>query len=302
MVLRAVIARVGREVTLRYCIYSILPIAIAVLFEMRYFFIDSEYRIKAYFSEPSILAEYLVLILLASVYVYYKSGYNHISKKTLFIFSIVALLVIILTSSGTGLIKLVLFFIGILLFENNSKNKIILLSIGLFTGALIAIYFLTRENNYLVNVVSVSKDSSESAASFVDRYYSFIGPISSLFKSLVAVGYGFGGDSIYYNDFYPKNLIEIVQSVKTQEFGIVSFWGKILVFSGFPGLFIWGMIIGQVIKTVRNNRRILLSVAPVLLSIYLSDFIAAGAFLFIHHWFWMAFIDVENIKANEMNI
>ena len=300
VVLRSVIKRLGKEKVLRYCILSIIPIALFVVIELPYYINYSEYRIKSYFSEPSHLADFLVQMFLGAVFVYSKLNNKVLSNRVLFFLILIALSIMVCTSSGTGFIKLFLFIIGILIFE---KSKLLRLGIIIITLMLLVAgvyYFINNENNYLVKmVVASSGESADKTASYVDRYYSFIAPISSIFKSNVAVGYGLGGDNIYYSSFYPQELIEIVQSVKLQEFGIVSFWGKILVFTGLPGLLLWGMIIYQLKIAVRKNT-LIRNVFPVLFSIYIANFLGSGAFLFVQHWFWMAFIDTENISDKEV--
>jgi len=147
----------------------------------------------------------------------------------------------------------------------------------------------------LARVLSDLQDSKDDIASFVDRFYSFVGPISHLFISKVSIGYGLGGDTIYYKEFYPNEFIEIVKLVKDGGFNIVSFWGKILVYTGFIGMIIWFRIIIKAFRVIKNKFPFY-KISAVLFSIFIHGFIGSGAFLFVHTWFWLAFIDSINLR------
>ena len=297
IILRKIFLKLDYEIVLRYCIYAIIPISIfSFLIDIPFFIVDpNEYRIQSYFSEPSHLCEYLVQIIFASIYIYLGLPNRKLSKSKLALFFILGLILMALTSSTTGFIRFFLLLIGIILFENNKYLKIAFFFFMFFLCVGGFYYYTQIADTYLARVLTDLQDSKDDIASFVDRFYSFIGPISHLFISKVSIGYGLGGDTIYYKEFYPNEFIEIVKLVKDGGFNIVSFWGKILVYTGFIGIIIWIVIIIKALRIIKNEIPFN-KIAAVLFSIFIHGFIGSGAFLFVHTWFWLAFIDSIYIR------
>ncbi|MFY7651355.1 MAG: hypothetical protein ACOVQE_01575 [Chitinophagaceae bacterium] len=294
IVVRRVIENLGIETALRYVIMGIIPIFASFLILDLSNFIASPntYRSQGYFSEPSHLAEYIVQIIFGSIYIY--TGLPNHSKKItnygLLFYAFLGVLLILITSSGTGVIRIILLVLGIFLFETNKQLKRIILAVFLILSMLAALFFYFMQDVYLVNIVSSLPESRDEISSFVDRYYSFVGPFSKSLQSKVLLGYGLGGDSIYFNEFYPNEFIEIVQSVKNGGFSLVSFWGKIYVFTGVIGMLIWGTIIYNAFKKARIYS-FTLKIRAIIFSIFIYGFIGGGAFLFVHTWFWLAVLD-----------
>lgn len=299
--IRKVIQQIGIEVFLRYAIYSIIPISGYILIvDIPEYILegDSSYRIMGYFSEPSHCSEFIVLIVFGSMYLYTGLEKKMLSNKKLFFFFIIGLLIIILSSSGTGLIRLILLIMGIVIFEDSKKFKIIFLSAMTLVFIGIGYFFYASPESYLTHLlVSISIDKDQSA-SFVDRYYSFIGPISNIFESKISIGYGLGGDSIYYKEFYPNQFIELIKLVKDGGFNIVSFWGKILVYTGIAGMIIWGVIVFKAFSIIKKIKPYY-KIGAILFCIFIYGFVGSGAFLLVYIWFWLAVVDFIYISKSK---
>ncbi len=299
--IRNILLTCGSEFVLRYCIYSIIPIFIfVVLVDIPLYLISPNvYRIKSYFSEPSHLSEFVVQIIFACMYVYNGLQNKIISNKWMVIYFVLGLVLLALTSSGTGFIRFFLLIAGVIIFEDNKKLKAAFFLLMVIIGAILFWYFSKNSETYLSTIVVSLPESKDETGSFVDRFYSFFGPVSKIFESNTALGYGLGGDTIYYNDFYPSEFIEIVKLVKDGGFNIVSFWGKILVYTGIAGVIIWLVIIVlsfKIIKRVKPYYKI----GAVLFGIFFHGLIGSGAFLLVHTWFWLAFVDYVYINKCEI--
>jgi hypothetical protein len=302
VVLRNIFKRVSIKKIVSINLHSVIFIAAWILvFDIPAILENSEYRTKSYFSEPSLLADYLVVFYFASLYIYIKNQWVYISLKShILLFSLV-IVSLLLAGSGTGFIKLITLIVGIFIFDDNTKFRVYVIALLLLLTLVGTVYFLSLDNSYLINVLVASKENPESTASFVDRYYSFVGPISKIGESLVSIGYGFGGDNIYYKEFYPNEYIELVQTTKSQDFSIVSFWGKILVFSGITGLVIWFFLFMKIYKLSKKSK-IVQYILPILFCIVINDFLSGGAFLLVHHWYWLALIDSQEEAVYKLQL
>jgi len=260
------------------------------------------YRLYGSFTEPSHLGQYLVFILLPCTLLLRISPYK---DKKLDIILGMLLVLIFLTFSLSTYIRLFLFlFFCFLIGSFKEKFKYFMYStLALFV--FIIIFSTIFKNSYVFIQASKNLEAllsglfwEAATISLIDRVQ-FILLIKNFFNlglnSLWGSGLGF--EKMFMHSLYPPNILDMILNVKQVESYINSFWGKILVYCGLMGGFLFILILVFTIKISSKlfDAKYKKIIIAILLAIYIYAIFGLAPFQTMELWFWIAFVDAYYI-------
>lgn len=270
-------------------IFWVIIYAILDLFLLGY----RAYRFRGPFTEPSHLAESIVLVVLPLALIYkYKTNLNKIITLTLIGLSF------ILTFSLSGVIYLLLFLFFYFFFTIAKRNVKLFIELSLFSIVFSCLFIFFVKNlpgsRYLILQFLALLSDPTLSPSFVDRS-SFWLSLKNLNLQSLLTGYGLGGESVYYKEIFERDIANIIISVKAHGFMMGSFWGKIIVAGGIWSFIAFASVIVLAYKQIKtlnfldkNEKNIIKSV---LFTIAITATFTLGPFQKPIIWFWLAFID-----------
>lgn len=278
--------------TILKTIYIILPF---VIFDIA----TNASRVMGPFSEPSHLAQYLAFIIIPTIMLHYR----YLSKKNLYLLVFIISIVAVLSFSSTFFIRLFLIFIGLAIFSRSIIIKfLVIFVIALFVLILLYLLPILFEGNYITHMIGItinaSTEGGQQSGSLIDRGSFFI-MLYQLFSTMnfnimTFIGYGFGGDTLYYTNFIPEEIAIVILKFKNF-YSTTSFAGKIFIFSGIFGFCIYlyfVLITFRVVNKVFNNPYIIKSI---LFAVFMYTTFGLGPFTFLEFWFWLAYVDSRYI-------
>jgi hypothetical protein len=269
-------ARAGLPQCMRWLAIACVPTVVLAYLQVATGF----FRVQGFSSEPSHLADMIVLAALPAVLVGIRTPW----VRWVYAGSIVS--VLFLTFSSTGLLK-ALFALGMLFLARGQAFRLALgIPVIMIFGWLALQLF---EDNYVsMTIQSMYEDFVQTgglpSVTFVDRFFGFIGPVSILDHPHTWFGYGLGGDTVYFNRLFDPDTAELILTVKGDVPTITSLHGKWLMYGGVLG---YGALLVAWVRAVRLAPRA--GVAHVmLLAAFASTLFSLGQFFLPYIWLWFA--------------
>jgi len=238
------------------------------------------YRVQGFSPEPADLGDLLVFAFFPACIV---ASFAIRSRLTGLLAGAAALL---RAFSGTALIEG--FFVTGAYFI--VKRRFVLGAV-LMLVVLTCVYvvFQLFPHNYVITLVSYIiinyKTSGHLASgSLVDRLYGLLGPVSLLRTPHAWLGYGFGGDSVYFFHLFPPGIARIVKASKRGFLSISSLQGKMLMYGGLVGFSYyiaawrkaWLFSAGNVLARV------------MLIGVFATSLFSLAPFFIPYVWLWLA--------------
>ncbi len=263
----------------------------------------TSFRVSGLCAEPSSYGKFIILVLLPLLVIYKKE----LRKKQFYIFSFLIFSTFIGTISFTAILLFIVFTSLYLLFSR--KYFFMLFTFLVMVSVLVLSYFLFPDT-YMFRVLGMVFSGGRMSTTFIDKFYSFWGPITHVFNSRIIIGYGFGGDSIYLNDFLPPGIVDMILRIKERGSGVLtSNFGKILVYGGVGAFLIYLKVFitafRLIDRTIVAESSKYKEVAKAsLISIFFGYIFSMGNFTFVYLWFWLAYIDSMYYRSctREVNV
>ncbi len=239
-----------------------------------------DYRIQGFSSEPSHMADMLIFAFLPACAV------ADVSVKMRRLLALAGIALLIATFSTTGYLKaLGAATIYFYLRGKLGRGGIWLLS--LFVLGYIALNAFP--DNYVFTIVGAvftiyEQTGQLGTGSFIDRFFGFVGPLSQLNGLHGWFGYGFGGDTVYFNRLFDEETAAAIREVKGEISSISSLQGKMLMYGGVVGyalyLYAWKRSLFKV-----PQAHIARVITP---TIFVSSLFSLGPLFLPYVWLWLA--------------
>jgi hypothetical protein len=238
------------------------------------------YRVNGFSPEPADLGDLLVFGFLPACVV---AGMEMRGKLLGMVAGVGTLL---RAFSGTALMEG--FFVTGALFWMKRQYVLGAILVGIFSVSVYVVFRLFPAN-YVVSLVSFIianyKTSGHLASgSLVDRLYGLLGPILLMRTPHAWLGFGFGGDSVYFYHLFPADISRIIRSTKLGFLSISSLQGKMLLYGGIVG---YGYYIAAWRKAWSCGDGSLLS-RIMLLGAFATSLFSLGPFFIPYVWLWLA--------------
>ena len=230
----------------------------------------------------------LVFYLLPAIIFAIKNRFLKFISGSIFIF------LLSLTSSFVGILK----FTFVLIINSLSKRKNLILLI--ITPLILFLIFLQYVPKYLLTNIELLKIILDSnfemlylSASFTDKLFSFIGPITNLNSFNSIIGYGFGSDASHFYTIFPEDIALVISDTRGI-LGISSVHGKIILYGGLLSysLFITSFII------VLRRQKLPILFKSIIFTIFATSTISLTPFMLTYIWFWLALGSTYNEYEN----
>jgi hypothetical protein len=238
-------------------------------------------RVQGFSSEPSHMADMLVFAFLPACAV---ACAPIRLRRLLALFGIV---ILVATFSTTGFLKAV-FVVLVYFYLRGQLVRGLIWAIVLACIVLLVLDFFP--DNYVFAIFRFMFDTYEQtgqllgAGSFVDRFYGFIGPLSQLDGLHGWLGYGFGGDTVYFDRLFDADTANAIRDVKGDTVSISSLHGKMLMYGGVAGyliyLFAWKRSLANVPRT--HIARVMVP------AVFASSLFSLGPLFLPYVWLWLA--------------
>lgn len=238
------------------------------------------YRINGLSPEPADLGDLLVFAFLPACVV---AGVEARGKVLGMLAGVGTLL---RAFSGTALLEG--FFVTAAYFWMKRKFIVGAFFVGVFAAAVYVVFRLFP-HNYVIALSSVIfasyKGSGHLASgSLVDRLYGLLGPVSLMGTPHGWLGFGFGGDDVYFYHLFPPDISRIIQSTKQGFLSISSLQGKVLMYGGLLG---YGYYIAAWRKAwIAGGGSLVARI--MLLGVFAASLFSLGPFFIPYVWLWLA--------------
>jgi hypothetical protein len=238
-------------------------------------------RVQGFSSEPSHMADMLVFTFLPACAV------ANAPVRLRRLLALLGVILLIATFSTTGFLK-ALFVVLVYFYLQGQLGRGVLWAIVLAGITLALLSFFP--DNYVFTMFRLIFDTYEQtgqllgAGSLVDRFFGLVGPLSQLGGLHGWLGYGFGGDTVYFDRLFDADTANAIREVKGEIVGISSLQGKILMYGGMAGyliyLFAWRR---SLVHVPRSH------VARVMIpAVFASSLFSLGPLFLPYVWLWLA--------------
>ena len=275
--------RIGRESAFKIALVGALPSLLASLYQI----VTGAGRVTGLSSEPSHYADYLIYLIIPATY----AALNSSGLRWAVLIGWSALL--LLTFSTTGYLKALFGLIALNVKRRRATRGLIYASVLV---SLLGFYLYLFPDNYVVATFSYLSSQYNSTGivsggTFVDRWYGFVGPLSNFSSLHGFLGYGFGGDTVYFDSIFDPEISRQIREVKGLYASLSSLQGKMLLYGGCLGYFLY--IRGWKIawNSIRNERSDRASdyIAIVMLpTVFVGSIFSLGATFMPYTWMWLA--------------
>lgn len=218
--------RIGWQAAARWIVLGTLPSLVLCSLQLML----GSFRIQGFSSEPSQLSDMLVLAFLPACLM---ADLRFRQRVVLASGGIVALLA---AFSGTGIMKA-----AFALFSYFAVRGRILYGTVYVAAALALVYrvLLFFPDNYIFFLFSLFTSFLESGTlvggSFIDRYFGFAAPLGMLSEVHGWVGFGLGGDTVYFDRIFDEDVAAAIRLEKSGIASITSLQAKMLLYGGVLG-------------------------------------------------------------------
>ena len=222
-----VLLRMKLRDCMSWVLVGMLPELIVVAVQIAH----HEYRIKGLSPEPADLGDLLVFVFLPACVV---AG---VGIRSRFVAMLAGIGTLFRAFSGTALMEG--FFVTGAYFWMKRKFILGAMLLGIL-GIAIYVVFKVFPHNYVLSLVSYvvlsyRRSGHLVGGSVVDRLYGLLGPVLLLRTPHAWLGFGFGGDSVYFYRLFPIGIARIIRSTKPGFLSISSLQGKMLLYGGVIG-------------------------------------------------------------------
>jgi hypothetical protein len=276
LMLTDAIMRIGSHGAAQYLVWGFTPTLLLCGFQ----FFTGAYRVQGFSSEPSHLADMLVFVFFPAVALIQVSRFKRI------ILVAIGLGLLLLTFSTTGYLKALLAAFLYYLLRGQIASGLLKSLIFLSLGMIVLNLF---PDNYVFKILIFMIDMYEQTgqfgtASFIDRFFGFIGPITQLSGVHGWLGYGFGGDSVYFDSLFSDSTASAIREAKGDVASISSLQGKMIMYGGVLGyaiyLLAWKRSISRVPRT--HIARVMIPV------VFTGSVFSLGPIFLPYVWLWLA--------------
>jgi hypothetical protein len=241
---------------------------------------SGDYRAQGFSTEPSHMADMLVFAFLPACAV------ADVSVKIRRLLALVGIALLIATFSTTGYLKALA---AVLVFIYLSGK---LVQGGIYLLSLLVIGYIALNvfsGNYVFTIVGYMFTTYEQTGqlgtgSFIDRFFGFVGPLSQLNGLHGWLGYGFGGDAVYFDRLFDEETAAAIREVKGEILSISSLQGKMLMYGGVAGyllyLYAWKRSLYQVPRA--HIARVMIP------TVFASSLFSLGPLFLPYVWLWLS--------------
>ena len=268
--------RTGFAVAMRWILIGCVPSLILLAVQI----VTGEFRVQGFSSEPSLVADMLVLAFLPAC------ATAAMSVRIRWVGALFGTAALLRTFSTTGFMKA--FFAAVVYFIERRQLARGVLILGLFLGV-VYIVFSSFPENYAALVFSYMNQQYERTGelvtgSFIDRFYGFAGPFSLMSSPHGWLGFGFGGDTVYFDTMFQGDIAAAIRNEKPGMVSISSLQGKMLMYGGVLG---YALYCTAWLRAWKGAPR--LHLARVMLpAIFLSSLFSLGPMFLPYTWLWLA--------------
>ncbi len=238
------------------------------------------YRVQGLSPEPADLGDLLVFVFFPACAV------ASFQMRSRLMGMLAGLGTLLRAFSSTALIEGV-FVIGAYFYL---KRKFIL-GASLIATLVATAYIVLRmfPQNYVIAMISYIywsyKTSGHLAsASLIDRLYGLLGPVSLLRAPHAWLGYGFGGDEVYFYHLFPASIARIIRSSTRGFLAIGSLQGKMLMYGGIIGFYYYLAAWWNAWLSGGGN----VLVRVMLVGVFATSLFSLAPFFIPYVWLWLA--------------
>jgi hypothetical protein len=246
------------------------------------------------------LAQYLSFIVLPALMVFGK----YLNKRKKIVVILLITVQLLLTWSATGIIRVILLFVAILIFSKKMTTMakiLVVIALCVFGYLLIAGLSSFLRGTYLSNMIMATVASlrrgQDIPISFIDRavLLFLLENFSMNWQSVF--GYGFGGEGIYHDRLLPADIVRQIAANKRFGFSINSLLAKFLVYGGIIGVVLYFITI---YNAMRESDKLSEGgiLKGIIFSTFLFEFIGMAAFSMTEIWFWLAYVDARSLQIS----
>jgi hypothetical protein len=268
--------RLGLRRAMRWVLVGALPsLALAAAQ-----FLTGQERVQGFSSEPSHLADMLVFALLPAC------ALADLPLRRRLATAVVGAGALLATFSTTGFLKALLALLGVFAARGQLLRGLAIVVVAVIGGyGLLSLY----PDNYVFLILSFMQTAYEQSGdlvtgSFIDRFFGLVGPLSVLDDPHAWLGYGFGGDTVYFDRLFSPETASAIREVKGELVSISSLQGKLLMYGGVVG---YGLYLAAVWYALRLTPRGHLARVMVV-AVFLSSLFSLGPMFLPYVWLWLA--------------
>lgn len=264
---------------------ALLPLCLGVYQVLSGQTVGHYVRITATFQEPAHFGDFLIFILLPMFFMSLSHAQTlrqrllHLAYGLLLLFNILGI------QSGTGLIKIALMMAwAMLLAPMGRKLKLTLLAMTAVFMALI-IYV---GSGYVQELIGLAYQVWNNPNvffqhnTFYDRLYPIYPALKNLLDPIGLFGLGFGGDYYEFKNLYPTSVHAEMLNMKHSLSYFNSFASKVVLFFGFFGVLLLGLMAKTAWKAPSPWTR------TVALTALTCTLMGLSNFALPYLWFWLA--------------
>jgi hypothetical protein len=275
---------------MRWVVLGAIPSMVAIGLQIA----AGNFRVQGFSPEPSELADMLVFAFLpACVYAFRETQFRLASGLT----GIVALF---RAFSGTGLIEI--FFVTGSYFVARRKFVWGAVLLGLL-GIGVFVTFKWFPQNYVVAVISYmtvvyNHTGDLVTGSFIDRFYGLVGPLMMMGTPHAWLGFGFGGDTVYFYHLFSMATASVISGEKQGFVSISSLQGKMLMYGGVLG---YGYYLSGWAQAWRRAPRGSLP-RIMLLGVFATSLFSLGPMFMPYTWLWLAVTSTSQTRLESSRL
>jgi hypothetical protein len=270
------LARIGEMACMRWAVIGCVPTLVWGMLQLA----GGAFRVQGFSSEPSQLADLLVLCLLPACVLSIRS------TTVLLVVAGIGLMLLVATFSTTGYIKAMFLVMAVYALRGQITKGLLLILTATIVGYGIISLF---PGNYVSLMLSFMQEvygqtGEFAGGSFIDRFFGFVGPFSQLSGWHAWIGYGFGGDTVYFDSLFSPGVADTIRAVKGDMVSISSLQGKMLMYGGVVGyaLYLAGWYRAFVAAPRRHLSRAMIA------ALFAASLFSLGPIFLPYIWMWLA--------------
>jgi len=274
---------------------SLLPLTLGLIQFFSNHLVGGSLRIQSFFTEPSYYGEYLVLLVIPCIA---KISLNFSKEHTLarfglIIVTVILLLNLIFTQSGTVILRLVtLLILFVIIFPISKKIK---LSAIMTICCLILVTSLFQKSYVYGRIqnaydILITPNHFFKYHTYYDRFYPFFAAFKTM-PDYFFIGTGFGGDYYEFKNLYPIEVQPELFSRNPNLSYFFSFGPKLILYFGLIAMYVYYYLFQRGKEC--HDKLIMISFFAVLV----SSFWSISNFSLPYIWFWLALILVGQRKS-----
>jgi hypothetical protein len=187
-------------------------------------------RVQGFSSEPSLLGDMLVFAYLPAC------AFANLKLRNRVLLISAGAVTLFASFSGTGILKA-----AFAAFSYSVVKGKTIIGLIFVVCALVLTYgvLLLYPDNYIFMLVNLFQSYLDTGTliggSFIDRFFGFFGPVSTLSQPHGWLGFGFGGDTVYFDRIFDAQTAAGIRETKNGVASISSLQAKVLLYGGMLG-------------------------------------------------------------------